>query len=577
MTAWQFIKRDLVHFRKALLFLALGGSLGAGVISAALLTGDSLRATLQAQVAASLGQIQTVLGGDGLLYAETLESAAGDGATGILQFPVFANNLAAGKLYGVTPDFFKLAPVTPESSSSLLTALPAGKIRINETAAKILNLHVGDWVSLVVTPQPTEFALTKPKQTTLQFQVTEILAATQFGNFRLVNNPEPEPAFFANRRELGERLDSQGKIHLLIGRSEMDNLRIGMADLPLTPTLLPDGRTLFKSPNFFIPEKFARAFPSQDRSLAYLVNRFAVGKHEAFYGFVLAVHDETISEGLIILSHPLAQRLGVKVDSPITLTYYSPDLSLYPREFSTELTVQVVRDESEFVRYRDFMPEIAGLTDAEDCTKWNLPVEIDFSKITDADKAYWETYGATPKALISLRDGQRLWGGPFGTITGIVENPNLTFTPRDLGIPITHPQKQFLANAAQGTDFGQLFLGLSFLVLVSASILVFSMQKLWLARREHDVTVMQQCGIPKKIARRILFAETALAALMGTSFGAFALGPLLSWFVQKALEGIWNPLIGDVHMVFVLSAASMGIACAVGLALNLAGSASRRS
>jgi len=567
MTIWQFIKRDLVHFRKALLFLALGASLGAGVISAALLTGDSLRATLRAQATASLGQIQTVFGGDGLLYAETLENRAGEreeGTTGLLTFPVFANNLAAGKLHGVTSDFFKLAPTIAE-----LPELPAGKVRINETAAKILNLRLGDWVSLVVTPQPTQFALAQPKQTTLQFQVVDILTAAQFGNFRLVNNPEPEPAFFADRRSLAERLDSEGKIHLLISRGAMADLRVGMVDLPLTATPLPDGRTLFKSDNFFIPEKFARAFPSQERSLAYLINRFTAGKHEVFYSFVLATNDTSISEGSIILSHPLAQRLDAKEGQQISLAYYSPDLTLYPEEFTARFTVQAVRDESEFASYRAYMPDIAGLTDVEDCTKWNLPVRIDFEKLTDADKARWETLGATPRALIPLSDAQRLWGGPFGTITGIIENPDLDFTPRDLGIPVTHPQRQFFANAAQGTDFGQLFLGLSFLVLVSASILVYSMQKLWLARRQHDATVMQQCGISQKITRRILAAETALAALVGTTAGAFALGPVLSRLVQKALEGIWNPLIGDVHMVFVLSASSMGIACGMGLLLSL--------
>ena len=58
-----------------------------------------------------------------------------------------------------------------------------------------------------------------------------------------------------------------------------------------------------------------------------------------------------------------------------------------------------------------------GITDQKSIDDWEVPFTIDYSLIEPADDKYWEDYGTTPKAFVSLATGRRLWGSRFGQST----------------------------------------------------------------------------------------------------------------------------------------------------------------
>ncbi len=47
-------------------------------------------------------------------------------------------------------------------------------------------------------------------------------------------------------------------------------------------------------------------------------------------------------------------------------------------------------------------PEVEGITDQKSIDDWEVPFTIDYTLIRPADDKYWEDYGTTPKAFVSL-------------------------------------------------------------------------------------------------------------------------------------------------------------------------------
>ena len=64
-------------------------------------------------------------------------------------------------------------------------------------------------------------------------------------------------------------------------------------------------------------------------------------------------------------------------------------------------------------------PEYPGISDAADMTSWDPPFPVDLKRVRPKDEDYWDQYRAAPKAIISLADGQRLWGSRYGKVSSL--------------------------------------------------------------------------------------------------------------------------------------------------------------
>ena len=67
---------------------------------------------------------------------------------------------------------------------------------------------------------------------------------------------------------------------------------------------------------------------------------------------------------------------------------------------------------------RTLMPEFPGLAKAESTHDWDAGFPLTH-KIRDQDEKYWKEHRGTPKAFVTLRAGQGMWGNRFGNLTAI--------------------------------------------------------------------------------------------------------------------------------------------------------------
>ena len=180
----------------------------------------------------------------------------------------------------------------------------------------------------------------------------------------------------------------------------------------------------------------------------------------------------------IVLNAWTASDLGVKVGDGINITYYRVGVDeAYITETAAFLLKGILPIEG-ITADRGIIPTFPGIHDTADMSEWKSPFPIDYTLIRDEDEAYWDKYGATPKAFISLETGKRLWQNRFGTLTsirmtaapdtGIHQTRTLFETeflneiqPEQIGFQFLSLQADGLQASAGATDFGMLFGSLS--------------------------------------------------------------------------------------------------------------------
>ncbi len=267
---------------------------------------------------------------------------------------------------------------------------------------------------------------------------------------------------------------------------------------------------------------------------------------------------DSLQSGEIVLNEWAADGLSAKPGDRITLRYYDvgPFGELEDREAAFALRGVVALEG--VAADPGFTPEYAGVTDAANLRDWDPPFPVDFSVIHDRDEAYWETYRTTPKAFVTLADGRRLWasdGDRFGRATSVRITPEqgapildmaarferVLLTSLDLkqsGIEF-EPVRARLAEAGKGTtDFGGLFIGLSFFLIASAAMLVALLFRLGVERRAGEVGLLLATGFSSRTVRRLLIGEGAIVAGVGGVIGLIgSVG--YAWFMLTGLRSWW--------------------------------------
>jgi len=220
------------------------------------------------------------------------------------------------------------------------------------------------------------------------------------------------------------------------------------------------------------------------------VNRLATKKATTPYSFVSSVTDDSLPENGIIINQWLADDLNAAPGDTLTCTWFSIGLL---RELTTDSALFIVQRITAMdspLSDPQRMPFIPGLSDTGSCTAWDAGIPINLKTIRDKDETYWNQYQGTPKAFIPLKTAHKLWANRFGNYTAFrtVYNPDTiawhsgNSKLSNLGIIVKEVRDQGRNAAIGGVDFGQLFLGLSFFIIVSslflnALLFVFHLKK----------------------------------------------------------------------------------------------------
>ncbi len=114
-----------------------------------------------------------------------------------------------------------------------------------------------------------------------------------------------------------------------------------------------------------------------------------------------------------------AEQLQAKPGAPVTLAYdVWDDAGGLVRRDAT-FTLAGVLPMTGAGADATLTPEYPGITGQESLSDWDPPFPLDLSRITPRDEEYWDKYRAAPKAIVTLADGQRLWGSRYGRLTSI--------------------------------------------------------------------------------------------------------------------------------------------------------------
>jgi putative ABC transport system permease protein len=561
--------RGLVHRWRTGLATAAGAAVATAVLVAALGAGDSVRASLRAIAMTRLGHAEYALeGGERFFRSELADEIAarvGGDAAGLISITGSVSarggeiRVPSVQVLGVAPDFGAFAadgaaPAVPGSDEVLL----------NELLAKRLNVQLGDEVLLrmqAATTMPAEapLAAVSDSTSTLLLTVAGVVPDSRLGSFSLrIGGSQPLNAF-VSREVLAARRDRPDRSNTILlapppGRhlEEVENalstsFRIEDAGLSLRRI---DGGWELSSDRVFIEpavEEAALAAGGQG-VLTYFVDRISRGNRSIWYSFVssgLAPRLPTdLAEDEVLLNAWAATELGARPGDTVELAYRVPGAGGTLEERTASFRVRAVVAIEPGDRY--LMPSFPGFEGAANCRDWDPGVPLDLSRIGQRDEAYWDAWGGSPRAFLSLAAAQRLWANRFGRLTAVrfdatAPSAHLV-TPGSLGLDFSAVRADALDATSHGVDFGQLFLGLGFFLVAAALALTVLLSLLSVDQRAGDIGTLAALGWTRGRIRALVAAESAVVALAGGLIGV-PLGVAFHRAILVGLRTAWHDAV----------------------------------
>jgi ABC-type antimicrobial peptide transport system permease subunit len=291
-----------------------------------------------------------------------------------------------------------------------------------------------------------------------------------------------------------------------------------------------------------------------------------------------------LADDEILLNQWAAQDLGATVGDTVKVSYYVVGGREQLMTRSSAFWVAGITAMAGLGADRALTPEFPGIHDAENMQSWNPPFPVDLNLIRQQDEAYWDQYRATPKAFIALNTGQRLWSSRFGNLTsiriGIADNNSDTLRaqlqagllekikPEQFGYVFQSVKEQGLKAAAGATDFGMLFIGFSWFLIVAAALLVGMLFRLGVEQRAKEIGTLLALGYPRREVRRQMLQEGGVLAGIGCMIGlAGAVG--YAWILMFGLRTWWIQAIGAPFVVLHVNLATLGLGYLSALAVTL--------
>ncbi|MEM9553100.1 MAG: FtsX-like permease family protein [Acidobacteriota bacterium] len=299
------------------------------------------------------------------------------------------------------------------------------------------------------------------------------------------------------------------------------------------------------------------------------------------FGRLVSALDETPIEALepsqILLNAWTAERLAPDpsklLGERVRLRYFVVGPREELSESSSEFEIAGIVGLESLGADPDLTQEYPGIAGSDDMSSWDPPFPFDLQQIDEDDEEYWDTYRGTPKAFVALEQGQELWRTRWGGLTGVRVAPpagedlkafqarfdtalRSRLDPAAFGLQ-PQPVKALGLGASSGsTDFGGLFIGLSWFVIASAALLVALLFRLAVERRASEIGLRLALGFRPRAVRRRLIAEGGLLAASGALVGlAGAVGYAAA--MMHGLRTWWRPAVGTSRLELFVAPASL--------------------
>ena len=580
MNPFKFIIRSIIYYRRQQMGLFLGMAISAAVLTGALIIGDSIQYSLEKLVGDRLGKTNyAVIGGSRFMdttLAPKLENIIKVPVSQVLMLKGIAINpttdtrLNEAFILGIDRSFNKI-------SGSPLPDLYDDEALINIHLANRLNLKPGDDLvirvqSASVIPVNAPFSREPSPTVAIRLKVKDIASEDQAGAFNLSNSQSAVYNIFVSLGFLGDKMDLNGLSNILLIPADDKPLEISAIEdsMQRVWSLKDMGLSIKKrqgstydliSDRIFIDTVVQHVADRMDlryeEIITYLVNDIGANGNHTPYSFASAVSPalsgKDLSENEVILNRWTADDLGARAGDSVDVAYYEigPMRKLY--ETSQKFLVKEIIGNTSRVD-STLMPKFPGLSEAGNCSDWDAGVPIDLKKIRDKDEIYWDDYRGTPKLLLSLEKGKRMWKNPFGSATTMRFQESLNsqdkltsvlltnIKPSDLGFQIVDVRAAGLSAAENGVNFTELFLGMSFFVIVAGLLLTTLLYSLHFNRRSPETALLSGLGLSRRKIIMMRVSETLLVILAGSIAGAL-LGILYNYALIAGINTIWHDMV----------------------------------
>jgi putative ABC transport system permease protein len=630
----RLIFRNLWFYRKPYMSVLAGATISIAVLTGALAVGDSVRFSLQKLTEVRLGKTRFALQSRDHFFRDSLATSFSKEIHEKVVPLLLSEGIAVNNVKDKRINRVDVIGINDHFSwfwGNLIAIPGEDEAIISVNTASRLELKPGDEFLLRIrkqgnTPQNEAFAAERTVSVSLRLRVKAIADDDQMGRFSLKSNQSAPFNIFISLKQLNTALELNGKANLLLVAGEnkvADNdnnriltrniatnhpspsgerpgVRLGKPDSILGRIWQPSdaglkirkisgtGQFEITSERIFMNEKVSGAIissiPGCSGILTFLANSLQSQDGSTPYSFITAGDESFLHQNLadreIIINEWLAEDLHVKKGDSITMTYFvmGPFHSL--KEDSARFIVSSVISMKDPLSDPSLMPDFPGMTDAGNCRDWETATPIDMKKIRNKDEKYWNDHRGTPKAFISLKTGQGLWGNRLGDHTAFrfrsddqqvkeFENRIMQkLTPSENGLILLPVFEEGREATADLTDFGGLFLGLSFIIISAGLLLMAMMFSVHTYTRLTETGVLSAIGFRKKHVIRILFAEAFVIAVLAGILGSIA-GIGYNRLMLSGLNTLWqdslrtSALEMHVHFSTLLTGAIAGVLMAL--------------
>ena len=615
MSLWRLVKRSLGFYWRMNLGILLAALVSTAVLVGALAVGDSVRYSLKMLVKARLGATQFALVTPNRFFRDKLASDLAaeldTAAAPLLQLRGLIANGSGTKranridVLGVDERFYKLA-----GEKNPLAGNWSEGVVLNVPLAARLDAGVGDEVVLRIEKpalMPRDIPLSPDSDLSVAFrlQVRAVAGTAEFGRFSLQANQVSPLNVFVPMQWLQGKLGHTGQANmLLVASNPQDNITVEKVNAAVKKCWQPGDTGIelrrldrqdaleIRSNRVFIGDSVAESAMKAGSGavgiLTYFVNELRLGDRATPYSMVAAVGSEgadsfipaNMQDDQIVINQWLADDLEAKVGDSLELTYFVLGPTRKLQQHSTSFRVREILPMDSPAVDPDLMPDFPGLADIKSCRDWKPGIPIELDKIRPRDEDYWQQYRGSPKAFVTLKAGQQIWGNRYGRLTA-VRYPHgreseediaarllNAIDPASLGLFFQSVRERGIKAGDEATDFGQLFLGFSVFLIIAALVLMGLVFVFGIESRMQQVGMLLAVGFSPKLVRRLLFMEGGILSVLGTIAGTAA-GLLYTRTMVYGLATGWQAVVGGLPIHFYVRASTLLIGAIAAVAVCL--------
>jgi putative ABC transport system permease protein len=579
MTTLGFVIKSFIHYLRYNLTVTAGVAVSTAVLTGALIVGDSVRHSLEKAAFYRLGKTSCALiAGDRYFTAGLADKLQND--LNIPCIPVLiTEGIAVREGGGARINNVQVVGV--DDRFNLLLNDPFnygdsgdGEVYISENLAAKLNLNEEDEFLLRIrktslVPLSAPFISDEETSVSLRVNIRNIAGAGELGHFNLRNSQTAPFNVFIDLDFLNRSMGTEGKSNTIlfasagslqekeIVKSVRKNWIPEDAGLKIRYISRTNELEVFSERVFIesaIIDAFKKDIADKRFILTYFVNTLRKSNKETPYSFVSTLDGERLKEDEILVNGWLADDLSLQAGDSVELKYFVVGPLRQLDEKSALFRVRGIAPYTGEYQDPTLMPFIPGLSDAGSCRDWKAGIPIDLSRIRDKDEEYWNKWKGTPKAFINIGTALNLWQNRFGDYTSIRFAAGETdevkinddfrnyLEPANLGFNVRNVKEEALYAAGNGVNFSQLFIGLSFFVLISAVLLTSLLFLLNLAKRSVQAGTLSALGYSDRLIRKLFLMEGIFTAFPGALLGLI-LAVIYNKVILLLLNSLWSDIV----------------------------------